>query len=140
MLIARYPREQWEIHTNLGEMARFWLSRHVMFRELSVAIGDITTQFRAGHLPAAEFAQQFVPRLQFMLDQSTSITRLKICTISRFSRPPKHVLRLALTCSRAITITFTPRWLVPQSPRMLFCRHCGREAMRCAAAAKIMPH
>jgi iron-sulfur cluster repair protein YtfE (RIC family) len=69
VLIARYPREQWEIHTNLGEMARFWLSRHVMFRELSVAIGNITTQFRAGHLPPADFAQQFVPRLQFMLDQ-----------------------------------------------------------------------
>ena len=69
VLIARYPREQWEIHANLGEMARFWLSRHVMFRELSVAIGDISTQFQAGHLPAAEFAHQFVPRLQFMLDQ-----------------------------------------------------------------------
>src|SRR6185437_2310709 len=69
VLIARYPREQWEIHANLAEMARFWLSRHVMFRELSVAIGDISTQFQAGHLPAAEFAHQFVPRLQFMLDQ-----------------------------------------------------------------------
>lgn len=69
VLIARYPREQWEIHTNLGEMARFWLSRHAMFRELSAAIGDITIQFRGGHLPPAEFAQQFVPRLQFMLDQ-----------------------------------------------------------------------
>ena len=69
VLIAQHPREQWEIHTNLGEMARFWLSRHVMFRELSVALGNVTTQFRAGLLRPAEFAQQFVPQLQFMLDQ-----------------------------------------------------------------------
>ena len=34
VLIARFPREQWEGHANLGEMARFWLSRHDMFREL----------------------------------------------------------------------------------------------------------
>lgn len=40
-----------------------------MFRELSATIGEITTQFRAGQLPPAEFARQFVPRLQFMLDQ-----------------------------------------------------------------------
>jgi hypothetical protein len=41
----------------LGNMARFWLSRHAMFRELSGAIGHITAQFRAGHLPAGEFAR-----------------------------------------------------------------------------------
>jgi hypothetical protein len=69
VLISRYPREQWDAHVNLGEMARFWLSRHAMFRELSGAIEQITAQFRAQVLPPAEFARQFVPRLQFMLDQ-----------------------------------------------------------------------
>lgn len=69
VLIARYPREQWDAHPNLGEMARFWLSRHAMFRELSAAIEEIAAQFRAGKLPPEEFARQFVPRLQFMLDQ-----------------------------------------------------------------------
>ncbi|HET9688445.1 MAG TPA: hemerythrin domain-containing protein [Pseudolabrys sp.] len=69
VLLARYPREQWDSHANLGDMARFWLSRHAMFRELSNAIGQITAQFRAGQLPPTEFARQFVPRLQFMLDQ-----------------------------------------------------------------------
>lgn len=64
-----YPREQWDAHANLGEMARFWLSRHAMFRELSAAIEQITVQFRAQVLPPAEFAREFVPRLQFMLDQ-----------------------------------------------------------------------
>ena len=69
VLLARYPREKWDAHANLGDMARFWLSRHAMFRELSGTIEQITAQFRAGQLPPAEFAHQFVPRLQFILDQ-----------------------------------------------------------------------
>jgi len=69
VLLERYPREQWDLHANLGEMARFWLSRHAMFRELSVEIEGITAQFRAERLPPSEFARQFVPRLQFILDQ-----------------------------------------------------------------------
>jgi len=69
VLLDRYPREKWEAHANLGEMARFWLSRHAMFRELSATIEKVTEQFRAGRLPPIEFARQFVPRLQFVLDQ-----------------------------------------------------------------------
>jgi hemerythrin-like domain-containing protein len=69
VLVARYPREQWNAHPNLGEMARFWLSRHAMFRELSGAIEQIAALFRAGKLPPEEFARQFVPRLQFMHGQ-----------------------------------------------------------------------
>ena len=69
VLLARYPREQWEGHANLGEMARFWLSRHAMFRELAAMIVAIDAQFRKGALSAAEFPRQFVPRLQFLLSQ-----------------------------------------------------------------------
>ena len=69
VLIERYPREQWDAHANLGDMARFWLSRHAMFRELSRAIDEIASHFRIGRLPPDEFARQFVPRLQFILDQ-----------------------------------------------------------------------
>jgi hypothetical protein len=69
VLVERYPREQWQGHANLGEMARFWLSRHDMFRELAGMIRQIETQFRQGQLPADEFPRQFVPRLQFLLQQ-----------------------------------------------------------------------
>ena len=69
VLIARFPREQWEGHANLGEMARFWLSRHAMFRELAGMIETIEAQFREGTLSAAEFPRQLVPRLQFLLQQ-----------------------------------------------------------------------
>jgi hypothetical protein len=69
VLIARFPREQWEGHANLGEMARFWLSRHAMFRELSTMIETLEAQYRAGALSTAEFPRQLVPRLQFLLQQ-----------------------------------------------------------------------
>jgi iron-sulfur cluster repair protein YtfE (RIC family) len=69
VLIARYPRERWDNHANLGEMARFWLSRHAMFRELSGMIGEIGKKFHAGELTPAEFPRLFVPRLQFLLEQ-----------------------------------------------------------------------
>jgi len=69
VLVARYPREQWQGHANLGEMARFWLSRHEMFRELATMIAAIEAEYRSGALPAAEFPRQLVPRLQFLLQQ-----------------------------------------------------------------------
>src|SRR5271169_6217585 len=69
LLLARFPREQWQGHANLGEMARFWLSRHAMFRELAEMIATIETQYRSGALAAADFPRQLVPRLQFLLSQ-----------------------------------------------------------------------
>ena len=69
VLIARFPREQWQGHANLGAMARFWLSRHAMFRELAAMIQAVETQFREGVLSPAEFPRHLVPRLQFLLSQ-----------------------------------------------------------------------
>ncbi len=69
VLLKRYPREQWDGHANLGDMARFWLSRHAMFRELAGMIETIMSQFHSGALPAANFPGQLVPRLQFLLSQ-----------------------------------------------------------------------
>jgi len=69
VLLERFPREQWRDHANLGDMARFWLSRHEMFRELADAIGTIEAQYRGGTLSIVEFPRLLVPRLQFMLSQ-----------------------------------------------------------------------
>jgi len=69
VLVERFPREQWQRHANLGEMARFWLSRHDMFRELATMIASIEARFREGALSPAEFPRQLVPRLQFLLSQ-----------------------------------------------------------------------
>lgn len=42
VLTRRHPRETWESHANLGEVARFWLQRHEMFRQLDAVIRDGT--------------------------------------------------------------------------------------------------
>jgi hypothetical protein len=69
VLVSRYPREQWQTHSNLGEMARFWLSRHAMFRELAAEIETVEARFRKGALSPDEFPRQFVPPLQFLMSQ-----------------------------------------------------------------------
>src|SRR5258708_2059017 len=69
LLIDRYPRDAWEGHANLGAMARFWLQRHDMFREIAAALTDATTAFRAGTATAQDFRAWFPPRLQFFLQQ-----------------------------------------------------------------------
>jgi hemerythrin-like domain-containing protein len=69
LLIDRYPREAWGGHANLGAMARFWLQRHDMFREIADALADATTAFRDGTATAQDFRAWFPPRLQFFLQQ-----------------------------------------------------------------------
>jgi hypothetical protein len=67
VLRERFPRECWYSHANLGSMARFWMSRHDMFRELGAALGSATSGFLGGGLAAREFTGWFAPRLQFLL-------------------------------------------------------------------------
>jgi iron-sulfur cluster repair protein YtfE (RIC family) len=68
-LLERYPREQWMAHANLGQMARFWLQRHNLFRELGTALNDAAMKFREGAVTPQEFQSWFAPRLQFFLQQ-----------------------------------------------------------------------
>lgn len=68
-LLDRYPREQWMRHANLGSMARFWLERHRMFRELGDALNDAIGKFRQGAVPATDFQAWFAPRLRFFLQE-----------------------------------------------------------------------
>ncbi|WP_159587899.1 hemerythrin domain-containing protein [Chelativorans xinjiangense] len=68
-LVEKYPRETWQGHANLGEMAQFWLQRHDMFRELGGMLQKSVADYREGHLPPAAFAQWFAPRLRFFLQQ-----------------------------------------------------------------------
>jgi hemerythrin-like domain-containing protein len=69
LLLARYPREMWTGHVNLGQMASFWLSRHAMFREIGAMLDDAALRFREGDIDAEHFAGFFAPRLQFFLQQ-----------------------------------------------------------------------
>jgi Hemerythrin HHE cation binding domain len=69
LLLARYPREVWPGHANLGQTARFWLERHDMFRDLGRALASATAEFREGRVAIAAFRPWFAPRLQFFLSQ-----------------------------------------------------------------------
>ena len=69
LMLVRYPRDDWSAHPNLGEMARFWLSRHAMFRELGAMLEDASARFRDDSIDAKAFAEFFAPRLQFLLQQ-----------------------------------------------------------------------
>ncbi|MBX6328050.1 MAG: hemerythrin domain-containing protein [Pseudolabrys sp.] len=69
LLLARYPREEWHNHANLGDMARFWLSRHAMFRELADLVQRVAQGFDAGEIAPTRFPGLIMPRLQFLLRQ-----------------------------------------------------------------------
>lgn len=68
-LLERYPREVWDGHPNLGQMAQFWMARHDMFRELSDALFKATGALREGTIPPEQFRQWFVPRMNFFLGE-----------------------------------------------------------------------
>lgn len=68
-LVARYPRENWQGHENIGGMANMWLQRHDMFRELGGLLTQVIGEYREGVRDARDFAGFFAPRLQFFLGQ-----------------------------------------------------------------------
>ena len=67
-LCAKYPRESWDKHPNLGERVQFWLSRHDMFREMVVMLEDCCQKLSNNLIDAEEFSQWFIPRLSFLLN------------------------------------------------------------------------
>ncbi len=68
-LVRQYPREDWESHANLGEMARFWLQRHDMFRKLDRLIREGTEEALDNGAEATRFKPWLARYLQFFLGQ-----------------------------------------------------------------------
>ncbi len=56
VLLAEYPREGWESHANLSGLIRFWLDRHLAFREMQDRMLAETRGFMAGNREAQAFA------------------------------------------------------------------------------------
>ena len=139
VLLVAYPREKWDAHANLGGMARFWLSRHAMFRELSATIEQVTEQFRAGKLPPIEFARQFVPRLQFILDQLNAHHQIEDFHYFPIFRAADTRLASDLRFWKATITTFTAIWRAPLKPPTRCYRRCEAMRILCAAAATPTP-
>ncbi|WP_034490746.1 hemerythrin domain-containing protein [Afifella pfennigii] len=76
-LLAKYPRETWPHHANLGELARFWLSRHDMFRELCGVLAGAAEELGEQRIEAAPFRAFFAPRMRFFLQQLEAHHRIE---------------------------------------------------------------
>lgn len=68
LLLEEYPREVWEEHVNLGQMARFWLDIHNNFRAHGRSLERTALEFREGLLMPQRFREVFAPRLQTFLN------------------------------------------------------------------------
>lgn len=67
ILIARYPRAEWESVHTLGDLGRFWIQRHDMFRELGGALVTGIDDLREGRVATELFASWFAQRLNHFL-------------------------------------------------------------------------
>ncbi|MEQ8697597.1 MAG: hemerythrin domain-containing protein [Bauldia litoralis] len=67
ILLDTYPREVWQDHVNLGDMARFWLHIHNQFRALGGELKDLGEGFREGRIEAADYRARYPRRLSQFL-------------------------------------------------------------------------
>ena len=67
VLLTHYPREAWGTVHTIGELGRFWIERHDMFRELGGLLVAGVDHLKEGQFDAAGFARWFAPRLNHFL-------------------------------------------------------------------------
>ena len=67
VLAQLYPREGWQGHDNFSDMTRFWLDRHLMFREVLGKLQSETEGFLDGN--AARFGPSLHRYSSFFLNQ-----------------------------------------------------------------------
>lgn len=68
-LVRAYPRRDWEGHANFSDLTRFWLERHVMFRDLQARLLKDVHAFLDGDLEDRIFARQSARLTGFFLNQ-----------------------------------------------------------------------
>lgn len=69
ILARRHPRATWTRHPDLGELARFWLARHEMFRRLDATIRSGTEAALAERIGAVELQPWLARHLRGFLWQ-----------------------------------------------------------------------
>jgi hemerythrin-like domain-containing protein len=68
-LARRHPRASWADHPRLGELARYWLARHALFRELDEILRTGSEAALAEAIEAAAFKPWLARHLQTLLWQ-----------------------------------------------------------------------
>ena len=69
VLVTQYPRDIWQSHRNFDALTRFWLERHLMFRQLLDRITGETQGFLDGNRDPQEFARLSARLTGFLLNQ-----------------------------------------------------------------------
>jgi iron-sulfur cluster repair protein YtfE (RIC family) len=67
ILLEKYPRADWNSVHTIGELGRFWIQRHDMFREFGGALIAGIQDLREGRVETKPFANWFARRLNHFL-------------------------------------------------------------------------
>ena len=69
VLLAEYPRAIWESHRNFDGLTRFWLQRHMMFRDGVTRLQQEAEAFLDGRSDARHYAQGTARLAGFVLNE-----------------------------------------------------------------------
>lgn len=69
VLLTSFPREAWQAHPNFGGMVQFWLSRHLMFRQLLTQMQADVQSHLDGNLGFKDYAPQLAHHGGTLLNQ-----------------------------------------------------------------------
>ncbi|SPJ24274.1 hemerythrin domain-containing protein [Palleronia abyssalis] len=69
VLVDELPRGTWEAHPNFSPLTRFWLQRHLMFREILERLQGGTRGYLDGLMDADQYGRNTARMAQFFLQE-----------------------------------------------------------------------
>lgn len=69
VLVRQYPRDIWESHRNFDGHTRFWMQRHMMFREVMNEATRLTRSYLDSGLDRRAFSGDSAQIIGFMLNE-----------------------------------------------------------------------
>lgn len=69
VLVTQYPRDIWESHRNFDGLTRFWMERHLMFRDLNARATALCAAHLDGQMDPRDFGGQMAQTLGTLLNQ-----------------------------------------------------------------------
>jgi iron-sulfur cluster repair protein YtfE (RIC family) len=69
VLAREYPRDLWASHRNFDDHTRFWMQRHLMFREVLAEATRLTRDYLDGRLDRRVFGGKSAQVIGFMLNE-----------------------------------------------------------------------
>ncbi|MCC5970641.1 MAG: hemerythrin domain-containing protein [Pararhodobacter sp.] len=69
VLLEQYPRDLWQSHSNFDGLTRFWLERHLMFRQVLDQLQSEAQGFLDGKIDPQQHAARTARMAGFLIDQ-----------------------------------------------------------------------